>query len=53
MVEISNKYVLRWFFFTKVAIISEDLIVIGSLYQVVGPATEEARLPILSLVFRK
>ena len=32
------------------AIVSEDLVVIGSLFQIIGSATENAHLPILSLV---
>ena len=37
----------------KLGIVSEDLIVIGSYFQIVGAATEKARLPILSLVLGK
>ena len=39
-----------WGFLWKVVIDSEDLIVIGSWFQIVGAVTEKARLPILSLV---
>ena len=46
--EISNKYVFR--FLQKVFIVSEDLIVIGSRFQIVGTVTEKARLPIFSLI---
>ena len=37
-------------FVWKLSIVSEDLIVIGSWFQIVGVATEKARLPIFSLV---
>ena len=45
---ISNKYVFN--FLRKVSIVSEDLIAIGSSFQIVGAATEKARLPIFSIV---
>ena len=45
---ISNKYVLN--FLRKVSIVSEELIAIGSRFQIVGAATEKARLRIFSLV---
>ena len=45
---ISNKYVFS--FLSKTSIVSEDLIVIGSGFQIVGSATEKARLPIFSFV---
>ena len=45
---ISNKYVFS--FLRKVSKVSEDLIVIGSLFQIVGAATEKAHLPMFSLV---
>ena len=48
---ISNKYVLS--FLWKVALGSDDLIGIGSWFQIVGAATEKAHLPILNLVFRQ
>ena len=37
-------------FLRKVSIVSEDSIAIGSSFQIVGAATEKARLPIFSLV---
>ena len=37
-------------FLQKVSTVSEDLIVIENWFQIVGAATEKARLPILSLV---
>ena len=47
---ISNKYVFS--FLRKVSIVTEVLIVIGSWFQIVGAATEKARLPIVQLSFR-
>ena len=47
---ISNKYVFN--FLRKVSTGSEDLIAIGSSFQVIGAATEKACLPIFSLVLR-
>ena len=43
-----NKYVLS--FFRKIAIVSDVFKVIGSSFQTLGAATEEARLPKLSFV---
>ena len=43
----SNKYVFS--FLRKASIVSDDLIVIGSWFQIVGAASEKARLPIFSL----
>ena len=47
---ISNKYVLSSYW--VLGVISEDVIVIliASWFQIVGAATEKARLPILSVV---
>ena len=45
---ISNKYVFN--FLRKLSIVSEDLIAIGSCFQIVGVATEKACLPMFSLV---
>ena len=45
---ISHKYVFN--FLPKVSIVSEDLITIGSRFQMVGGDTEKACLPIFNLV---
>ena len=37
-------------FLQKIPLVSEDLIVIGSGFQIVGTSTEKAHLPIFSLV---
>ena len=47
---ISNKYIFSFFFLQKVANVSEDLIAIGSWFQIVGVATGKACLLILRLV---
>ena len=44
---ISNKYVFSCLW--KVSIVSEDLIITGSWYQIVDAATEKALLPIFNL----
>ena len=45
MVEIQTT-IFSW----KLAVVSEEFIVIGSLFQIVGAATGKVHLPILSLV---
>jgi len=40
----------QFFFLRKIPLVSEDLIVIGSGFQIVGTSTEKAHLPIFSLV---
>ena len=45
---VSNKGV--FIFLRMVTIVSNDLIVIGSLYQIVGAATEKACLPVFSFI---
>ena len=38
-------------FFTKGAIVSEGLIIVGSSFHNVGTAADKARLPVVSLVY--